>query len=102
MATNNPPARSLDEGLHTRQGPLRTFLILARYASRTVYEESIDNLRGSVLWPSNFISWLGAWSRHFKVEMQLSSYESYLRLRAMLGFEQVAVGGEMVNSFREV
>jgi hypothetical protein len=36
------------------------------------------------------------------VEMQLSSYESYLRLRAMLGFEQVAVGGEMVNSFREV
>jgi hypothetical protein len=67
-----------------------------------VYEESLDKLSGSVLWPRNFISWLGAWSRHFKVELQLSSYESYLRLRALLGLEQVAVGGEVRNSFREV
>ena len=61
---------------------MRTFLILARYASRTVYEESLDNLNGSILWPSNFLSWLGAWTRHMRVEMQLSGYETYLKLRA--------------------
>lgn len=90
-------ARSLDEGLHTRQGPLRTFLILARYASRTVYDEALDNLSGSILWPWNLFTWLGAWSRHMRVELQLSSYETYLRLRALLGYEKIEVG----NSFRE-
>ncbi|KAF2035532.1 ABC1-domain-containing protein [Setomelanomma holmii] len=98
----NDLTRSLDEGLQTRQGPLRTFLILARYASRTVYEESLDNLSGSMLWPRNFFTWLSAWSRHMKVELQLSSYETYLKLRAMLGFQQMAIVGEGVrNSFRE-
>jgi hypothetical protein len=67
-----------------------------------VYEESLDNLSGSVLWPRNFITWLSAWSRHMRVELQLGSYETYLRLRAMLGFEQVAVGEGVRNSFREV
>jgi predicted unusual protein kinase regulating ubiquinone biosynthesis (AarF/ABC1/UbiB family) len=90
-------ARSLDEGLHTRQGPLRTFLILARYASRTVYDEALDNLSGSVLWPWNFFSWLGAWSRHMRVELQLSSYETFLRLRALLGYEKI----DVMDSFRE-
>lgn len=91
-------ARSLDEGLQTRQGPMRTFLILARYASRTVYEEQVENLKGSFFWPRNFLSWLNAWSRHMRVEMQLSGYETYLRLRAMLGYEKLALGRD---SFRE-
>lgn len=77
---------------------MRTFLILARYASRTVYEEQLDNLTGSILWPRNFLSWLGAWSRHMRVELQLSSYETYLRLRAVLGFQQIELGRD---SFRE-
>ncbi|KAF1850008.1 ABC1-domain-containing protein [Cucurbitaria berberidis CBS 394.84] len=94
----NDLTRSLDEGLQTRQGPMRTFLILARYASRTVYEEQLDNLSGSILWPRNFLSWLGAWSRHMRVELQLSSYETYLKLRALLGFQQLVLG---VDSFRE-
>ncbi|KAG9581857.1 ABC1-domain-containing protein, partial [Aureobasidium melanogenum] len=34
----NDLTRSLDENLHTRQGPVRTFMILARYAARAVYE----------------------------------------------------------------
>ncbi|CAN9256003.1 unnamed protein product [Alternaria alternata] len=93
----NDLTRSLDEGLHTRQGPMRTFLILARYASRTVYEESLDNLNGSILWPSNFLSWLGAWTRHMRVEMQLSGYETYLKLRALLGMRKIEIG----DSFRE-
>lgn len=96
-------ARSLDEGLQTRQGPLRTFLILARYASRTVYEESLDNLSGSVLLPWNFFSWLGAWCRHARVELKLGTYEMWLSVRAKLGYEQMGLGvGEGVrDSFRE-
>ncbi|CAO2658819.1 Nn.00g065420.m01.CDS01 [Neocucurbitaria sp. VM-36] len=94
----NDLTRSLDEGLHTRQGPMRTFLILARYASRTVYEEQLDNLSGSILWPRNLFSWLSAWSRHMRIELQLSSYETYLKLRAMLGFQQIELGRD---SFRE-
>jgi hypothetical protein len=92
-------ARSLDEGLQTRQGPLRTFLILARYASRTVYEEALDNLSGSVFLPWNFFLWLGAWSRHMRVELKLGGYETYLRARAVLGMRKVEVPG--VDSFRE-
>ncbi|KAJ4333853.1 hypothetical protein N0V87_007329 [Didymella glomerata] len=95
----NDLTRSLDEGLHTKQGPLRTFLILARYASRTVYEESLDLIRarGSVLWPRNLFAWLFAWSRHFRVEMQLGTYETWLKLRALAGLRQV----DVANSFRE-
>ncbi|KAF2847994.1 hypothetical protein T440DRAFT_500753 [Plenodomus tracheiphilus IPT5] len=93
----NDLTRSLDEGLHTQQGPMRTFLILARYASRTVYEEQLEHLEGSVLWPRNFFVWLSAWSRHMRVELQLSSYETYLKLRAMLGYRQM----DLKDSFRE-
>ena len=42
----NDLTRSLDEGLQTGEGPERTFLILARYASRTVYEEEVENILG--------------------------------------------------------
>lgn len=77
---------------------MRTFLILARYASRTVYEEQLEQLGGSVLWPRNLVIWLGAWWRHMRVELQLSSYETVLKLRARLGLQQLALEG---NSFRE-
>ncbi|EMD60040.1 hypothetical protein GGP41_009450 [Bipolaris sorokiniana] len=93
----NDLTRSLDEGLHTRQGPVRTFLILARYASRTVYEECLDNLGGSILWPTNFLYWLAAWTRYMRVEMQLSGYETYLKFRALLGMRKMEIG----DSFRE-
>lgn len=76
---------------------MRTFLILARYASRTVYEEQLENLSGSILWPSNFVRWLAAWSRHMRVELKLSGYETYLKVRALLGLRMLEVG----DSFRE-
>lgn len=58
----NDLTRSLDENLRTRQGPVRTFLILARYCTRTVFEEQVEDLkkRGSLLWPRNMIGLLGA------------------------------------------
>jgi aarF domain-containing kinase len=87
--TNLTAARSLDENLHTRQGPARTFLILARYASRTVYEEQLERLRGSLLWLPNLFAFLRAWSTHMRVELKLNAYESYLKLRALLGMEAV-------------
>ena len=82
-------ARSLDENLHTRQGPARTFLILARYASRAVYEEQLEALSGSLFKPLNLLAFVAAWVTHMKVELRLSTYESYLKLRALLGMQQV-------------
>jgi aarF domain-containing kinase len=77
---------------------MRTFLILARYASRTVYDEAKDALASSsLLWPPTFFSWLRAWLRHARVELQLGGYETYLWARARLGLRMVAVQ----DSFRE-
>ncbi|KAL4921194.1 ABC1 family-domain-containing protein [Aspergillus aurantiobrunneus] len=83
----NDLTRSLDESLHTRQGPVRTFLILARYATRTVFEEQIDNIHesGGLLRPSNFWQFLCAWTKFLRVELKLSVYETVLSLKSRLG-----------------
>jgi aarF domain-containing kinase len=80
-------ARSLDENLHTRQGPVRTFLILARYATRTVFEEEIEIIRenGGPLRPSNFWQFLCAWTKFLRVELKLSVYETVLSLKSRVG-----------------
>lgn len=87
----NDLTRSLDEGLHTGQGSVRTFLILARYASRTVYEEALENIHGSFLWPPNFVRLLVAWAEYKKMELKLSTYEVYLDFRRLLGFAPLDV-----------
>lgn len=85
-------ARSLDENLHTRQGPARTFLILARYASRTVYEEQLEALVGrSLFWPGNLWAFLRAWSEHMRVEVRLGVFEWVLWGRGKLGMGAVQV-----------
>jgi hypothetical protein len=71
---------------------VRTFLILARYASRTVYEEQIETLSGAIFWPSNFMAFLRAWGEFKRVELKLTAYESWLRIRMMLGMGQVEMG----------
>jgi aarF domain-containing kinase len=90
----NDLTRSLDEGLQTRQGPERTFLILAKYASRAVWDEEyegIRNRRGAQLgrlwwaWPGNFVRLLFAWGRFIRVEVKLWGYERYLATRRLLG-----------------
>jgi aarF domain-containing kinase len=85
--TNTILARSLDENLHTRQGPVRTFLILARYATRTVFQEQLEtvNERGGLLRPSNFWLFLCAWTKFLRVEIKLSAYETVLSLKSRLG-----------------
>ncbi|KAH8821134.1 ABC1 family protein-like protein [Xylogone sp. PMI_703] len=83
----NDLTRSLDESLHTRQGPVRTFLILARYCSRTVFEEQYENIKmqGSLLWPPNTLRLLGAWLGYLRVELKLGSFEFWLGLKRALG-----------------
>ena len=83
----NDLTRSLDENLHTRQGPVRTFLILARYCSRTVFEEQVEELqkRGSLLWPRNMLGLLGAWLGYFRVEAKLEVFELWLSVKRMVG-----------------
>ncbi|KAJ1707333.1 ubiquinone biosynthesis protein [Aspergillus flavus] len=83
----NDLTRSLDENLHTRQGPVRTFLILARYATRTVFEEQMDLIHetGGLLRPFNFLRFLAAWTAFLRVELKLSVYETLLSLKSRLG-----------------
>ena len=83
----NDLTRSLDENLQTRQGPVRTFLILARYCSRTVFEEQVEDLksRGSLLWPRNMMGLLGAWLGYFRVELKLEAFELWLSVKRVVG-----------------
>ncbi|KAL9079144.1 MAG: hypothetical protein Q9157_001943 [Trypethelium eluteriae] len=80
-------ARSLDEGLQTRQGPVRSFLILARYASRAVYEEQLESLQGSLFRPVNLFAFLGAWGTYMRVRVRLRVYELYLTTKRILGLD---------------
>lgn len=89
---NRTIARSLDEGLQTRQGSVRTFLILARYASRTVYEEKLDRIRGTIFYPPNLIRFFRAWFGHLRVEAKLSGFEWYLTARRILGMKPLEIG----------
>lgn len=85
----NDLTRSLDENLQTRLGPVRTFLILARYCSRTVFEEQVEELRknGGLLWPRNLVGLVGAWLGYFRVEVKLEVFELWLRVRRLVGWE---------------
>lgn len=76
----NDLTRSLDEGLQTKQGPIRSFLILARYCARTVWEEQLDRISkaGSLLKPSNMIRVLGAWFEYTRVALKLEAFEKWL------------------------
>ncbi|EED23674.1 ubiquinone biosynthesis protein, putative [Talaromyces stipitatus ATCC 10500] len=83
----NDLTRSLDENLHTRQGPVRTFLILARYATRTVFEEQMEfvSQNGSLLRPSNLFRFLSAFTAYVRVELKLLAYEKWLSVKSTFG-----------------
>ena len=87
----NDLTRSLDENLQTRQGPVRQFLILARYCMRTVFREKLDEIRarGSLCWPPNAIRALAAWLGFLRVEMQLRTFEMWIGLRRLLGLRRI-------------
>ncbi|SPN97493.1 related to bacterial aminoglycoside acetyltransferase regulators [Cephalotrichum gorgonifer] len=87
----NDLTRSLDENLHTRQGPVRTFLIMARYCARTVYHEEVEEVRarGSALWPGNAFRLLVAWIGFVRVEVKLGVFETWLGVKRLLGIREL-------------
>lgn len=84
----NDLTRSLDENLHTRHGPIRNFLILARYCMRTVFNEQLEQIRarGSLLHPSNMLSFLSASVGFWRVEIKLKLFEIWLDAKRMVGW----------------
>lgn len=92
----NDLTRSLDENLQTREGPVRSFMILARYAARAVYEEEVEALPGGV-WgsPTSFMRYVAALGRYARVAVKLRVYELYLSVRRRLGMNDSVLGGEI-------
>ncbi|KAI9889902.1 MAG: hypothetical protein M1814_004624 [Vezdaea aestivalis] len=90
----NDLTRSLDENLQTRLGPVRTFLILARYCSRTVFLEEVEGIRGGEdgdkrgrLWwpPKHLARFVGAWWTYMRVVIRLEVYEYLLSAKRAVG-----------------
>ncbi|KAI1446296.1 ABC1-domain-containing protein [Annulohypoxylon stygium] len=92
----NDLTRSLDENLHTRQGPMRSFMILARYCARTVFREQVEDARerpGSLLWPGNALRFIAAWVGYLRVELKLEAFELWLSVKRMVGVNTMSYGG---------
>ncbi|KAJ2968785.1 hypothetical protein NQ176_g9010 [Zarea fungicola] len=92
----NDLTRSLDENLHTRQGPIRSFMILARYCTRTVFYEQLDKIREmgggrSLFWPGNAVRVVAAWASYVRVEIKLEVFEFWLSLKRLLGLRSGVV-----------
>ena len=85
----NDLTRSLDESLHTKRGPARQFLILARYCMRTVFHEQLEEIRqrGSLYWPPNVVRLLAAWLGYMRVEVKLEAFELWLSAKRILGYQ---------------
>ncbi|KAI0012685.1 ABC1-domain-containing protein [Xylariaceae sp. FL0662B] len=91
----NDLTRSLDENLHTRQGPMRSFMILARYCARTVLREQVDEIRaspGSLLRPSNALRFVAAWMGYLRIELKLEAFELWLSVKRMVGLNTTHYG----------
>jgi aarF domain-containing kinase len=88
----NDLTRSLDENLHTRQGPVRTFMILARYAARAVYDEKVEILSAAAgFGPNRLWRRLAAWVDFKRVEVKLSVFELWLNVKRVLGMQPMVV-----------
>ncbi|KAJ6440528.1 DUF92 domain protein [Purpureocillium lavendulum] len=90
----NDLTRSLDENLQTRQGPIRSFMILARYCTRTVFHEQLEEIRakGSLLWPPNAVRVFAAWLGYLRVEVKLEAFELWLGMKRVLGLQGAQFG----------
>ncbi|KAI5462548.1 ABC1 family-domain-containing protein [Mariannaea sp. PMI_226] len=91
----NDLTRSLDENLQTSQGPIRSFMILARYCTRTVFHEQLEKIgeSGSLLWPPNAVRVFTAWLGFLRVEIKLEAFELWLGVKRALGFKSVGFSG---------
>ncbi|THW06245.1 ABC1-domain-containing protein [Aureobasidium pullulans] len=87
----NDLTRSLDENLHTRQGPVRTFMILARYAARAVYEEKMEILAAAGFGPRRLWRRFTAWADFARIEFKLSAFETWLNIKRLLGMQPTVI-----------
>lgn len=87
----NDLTRSLDENLHTRQGPVRTFMILARYAARAVYEEKMEILAAAGFGPRRLWRRFTAWADFARIEFKLSAFETWLNIKRFLGMQPTII-----------
>ncbi|KAG9252100.1 ABC1 family-domain-containing protein [Emericellopsis atlantica] len=96
----NDLTRSLDENLQTRQGPIRNFMILARYCARTVFYEKLEEIRatGSLIWPANALRMFAAWLSFARVELKLEAFELYLGVKRMLGMQSTEFGSSPLQT----
>ncbi|RMD40617.1 hypothetical protein DV735_g4517, partial [Chaetothyriales sp. CBS 134920] len=78
----NDLTRSLDESLGSPE-PMRPMLVLAKYATWTIWEEQRDLIRsqGSLLWPSNMAHLIVAFFGLARVELKLFIFERYLSFK---------------------
>lgn len=68
---------------------MRSFLILARYATRTVFEEQMELIKESGGVFFNFFRFLCAYASFLRVEVKLSVYETLLSLKTRFGIRSV-------------
>lgn len=76
----NDLTRYLDEKLASPLGPERTFLIMATYCARTVYEEDRENIMSKHrrFGLTRYSKLLSNWWVYFKRQSQLSFYDFYV------------------------
>lgn len=85
----NDLTRSVDENLQTGRGPERSFMIMARYCSKAVYEETLDmiNRTGGLFRSGNLLRWLRALWEHWRIGLKLRVFETAIYAKAALGIE---------------
>jgi aarF domain-containing kinase len=96
----NDLTRSLDESLQTRQGPMRNFMILARYCARTVFREQADEIKeraGGLWWPGNALRLAAAWIGFLRVELKLEAFEWWLAVKRVVGANTEYSGGPLTT-----
>lgn len=86
----NDLTRSLDENLQTGTGPERTFMIMARYCARAVYEEVVEgiNREGGLLRHGGLWKWCGALWHYWRVGIKLRIFETALGFKRRIGIVQ--------------
>ncbi|KAK6351694.1 hypothetical protein TWF718_004844 [Orbilia javanica] len=76
----NDLTRSLDESLQSSTGPERTFLIMAEYCARAVFDEEREIIasNGGLLKPRNFIRLISALFFFYRTKLKLAVYEIHV------------------------
>ncbi|ORY68864.1 ABC1 family-domain-containing protein [Pseudomassariella vexata] len=97
----NDLTRSLDENLQTREGPMRNFMILARYCAKTVFREQVEEIKarqGGLLWPGNAVRFLAAWVGLLRVELKLEAFQLWLTVKRLVGVRAEMVSFQTPNA----